>query len=118
MVHWWEPKGFSNPVCEMDVRPGGAWRIVMHGPGGVDYQNRIVYIEIEELEHLVYSHSGGAQFETTVTFAEQGGKTKHTVRMLFESAAELDKEIETWPKEKPPAPCGKTAASRHGGNRT
>ena len=37
MAQWWGPKGFTNPVCEMDVRPGGAHRIVMRGPDGTDY---------------------------------------------------------------------------------
>jgi uncharacterized protein YndB with AHSA1/START domain len=49
-------------------------------------------------ERLVYTHGSGeegdpGQFQVTVTFAEQGGKTKLTMRMLFESAAERDKVI-------------------------
>jgi uncharacterized protein YndB with AHSA1/START domain len=63
----------------------------MHGPDGVDYQNEIVYIEIVEPERIVYSHVSGPQFHMTVTFAEQGVKTKVTVRMLFESATQRDK---------------------------
>jgi uncharacterized protein YndB with AHSA1/START domain len=93
VAQWWGPKGFTTTTYEMDVRPGGVWRFVMHGPDGVDYQNKIVYIEIVKPERLVYSHSGGAQFRSTVTFAEQGGKTKLTVRMLFESATELDRVV-------------------------
>jgi hypothetical protein len=41
-------------------------------------------------DHVVYSHTGGAQFQSTATFAEQDGQTRVTVRMLFESAAERD----------------------------
>jgi uncharacterized protein YndB with AHSA1/START domain len=29
MAQWWGPQGFTNPVCELDVRPGGAIRIHM-----------------------------------------------------------------------------------------
>jgi uncharacterized protein YndB with AHSA1/START domain len=65
----------------------------MHGPDGVDYQNKILYIEIVKPERLVYSHVGGAQFHTTVTFAEQGAKTRITVRMLFESASERERVV-------------------------
>jgi len=36
---WWGPDGFTNTIQEMDVRPGGVWRFVMHGPDGVDYPN-------------------------------------------------------------------------------
>ncbi len=76
----------------MDVRPGGVWRFVMHGPDGVDYQNKMVYDEIVKPERIVYSHVSGPQFRATVTFAEQeaGGKTKVTVRMLFKSPEERD----------------------------
>jgi uncharacterized protein YndB with AHSA1/START domain len=63
----------------------------MHGPDGVDYQNKIVYIEIAEPERLVYSHVSGPRFQMMATFAEQGDKTRLTVRMLFESAALRDK---------------------------
>jgi len=42
-------------------------------------------------DHVVYSHTGGAQFRSTATFAEQDGQTRVTVRMLFESAAERDR---------------------------
>ena len=34
MAQWWGPQGFTNPVCEMDVRVGGAIRIHMRGPDG------------------------------------------------------------------------------------
>lgn len=40
---WWGPNGFTTTTHEMDVRPGGVWRFIMHGPDGVDYKNRIVY---------------------------------------------------------------------------
>ncbi len=57
---WWGPNGFTTTVQEMNVRPGGAWRFIMHGPDGVDYPNKIVYEEIVKPERLVYVH-GGAQ---------------------------------------------------------
>jgi uncharacterized protein YndB with AHSA1/START domain len=99
VAQWWGPKGFTTTTYEMDVRPGGVWRFVMHGPDGVDYKNKIIYIEIVKPERLVYSHGGDeegepGQFHVTVTFAEQGGKTKLTLRMLFGSAAERGKAKE------------------------
>jgi hypothetical protein len=36
MVCWWGLHNFTNPVCELDVRIGGTWRIVMRGPDGTD----------------------------------------------------------------------------------
>jgi uncharacterized protein YndB with AHSA1/START domain len=93
VARWWGPKGFTNTIYEMDVRPGGVWRFVMHGPDGVDYQNKVVYIEIVKPERLVYSHVSGPQFQMTVTFEEQGAKTKVTARMVFESATLRDNVV-------------------------
>jgi uncharacterized protein YndB with AHSA1/START domain len=99
LPHWWGPKGFTITVQEIDVKPGGVWHYVMHGPDGVDYDNKIVYIELVSPERLVYSHGGGEedeQFQVTVTFAEQGNRTELTMRMLFKSAAELDKVVKEY----------------------
>ncbi len=94
VAQWWGPTGFTNTISEMDVRPGGVWRFVMHGPDGRDYNNKIVYIEVVKPERLVYDHVSGPQFHVTVTFAEEGSKTKVNVRMLFESGALRDKVAE------------------------
>jgi uncharacterized protein YndB with AHSA1/START domain len=91
VAQWWGPNGFTNTIHEMDARPGGVWRFVMHGPDGRDYMNKIVFIEVVKPERLVYDHVSGPKFHVTVTFVEQGDKTKLTVRMLFESAAQRDK---------------------------
>ncbi len=46
--NWWGPRGFTTTTYEMDVRPGGVWRHVMHGPDGTDYPNEIVFVESRE----------------------------------------------------------------------
>jgi uncharacterized protein YndB with AHSA1/START domain len=96
IAQWWGPNGFTTTTHERDVRPGGAWRFVMHGPDGVDYDNKIVYLEIVEPERLVYVHGDGddaGQFHTTVTFEELDGKTRLTMRALFPSAAARDQVV-------------------------
>ena len=89
VAKWWGPKGFTTTIHEIDVRPGGVWRFVMHGPDGVDYQNKIVFIEIAPPARLVYSHGDedgkSEPFHVTVSFDEQGGKTALTMRALFPS---------------------------------
>ena len=87
--NWWGPRGFTTTTHEMDVRPGGVWRLTMHGPDGVDYQNKIVYLEVVKPERLVYDH-GGAAARVTVTFEDQAGKTRLTMRMVFRSAEARD----------------------------
>ena len=101
VAQWWGPKGFTTTTREMDVRPGGVWRFVMHGPDGVDYQNKIVFIEVVKPARLVYRHAGEAdtepvRFHVTVTFDEEGGKTRLTMRSVFETAAERDHVVKTY----------------------
>jgi uncharacterized protein YndB with AHSA1/START domain len=86
LARWWGPNGFTNPVCEVDPRPGGAIRIVMRGPDGVDYPMSGTFREIVEPERLVFSavaedEDGNPLLEalTTVTFAERSGKTELTL---------------------------------------
>jgi uncharacterized protein YndB with AHSA1/START domain len=57
LKRWWGPKGFTNPVCEVDVRPGGAIRIHMRGPDGTVYPMTGAFIEIVEAERLVFTSS-------------------------------------------------------------
>jgi len=95
---WYGPRGFTITTHKMDVRPGGTWNFVMHGPEGVDYQNRIIFIEVDRPYRLVYSHAGEegepSQFQVTLTFEEHDGKTLLTMRSLFESAADRDRVVE------------------------
>jgi uncharacterized protein YndB with AHSA1/START domain len=71
----------------MDVRPGGALRIIMRAPDGADYPMRGVFREIVEPERLVFTNvaldgDGKPILEglTTVTFVEEDGKTKLTLQ--------------------------------------
>jgi uncharacterized protein YndB with AHSA1/START domain len=91
IAKWWGPNGFTTTIHAMDVRVGGAWRFIMHGPDGTDYPNKIVYREIVKPERLVYDHgedndAHSGSFRSTVTFVAQGRKTKVTMRALFASA--------------------------------
>jgi len=54
VAQWWGPEGFSTTIHEMDVRPGGVWRLTMHGPDGRDYKNKMVFLEVARPERLVY----------------------------------------------------------------
>ena len=109
VAQWWGPKGFTNPVCELDVRPGGAIRIDMRGPDGVVYPMKGVFHQIVEPERLVLTTSafedeaGNPRLEVlnTVTFAEHDGKTKLTLHAVVvkstpEVAAALDGMEEGW----------------------
>lgn len=89
LKRWWGPRGFANPVCDVDVRPGGAIRIDMLGPDGKVYPMTGTYLEVEEPERLVFLSSaldanGQPLFEVlnVVTFAQEpGNKTKLTLHV-------------------------------------
>ncbi|MBI3993767.1 MAG: SRPBCC domain-containing protein [Candidatus Lambdaproteobacteria bacterium] len=98
---WWGPTGFSCTFERFELRRGGEWVFVMHGPDGRDYPNYHRFEEVVRPERLVYSHGGGrkgdnSDFVSTVTFEAQGNKTRVTMRALFSSAAERDRVVEEY----------------------
>jgi uncharacterized protein YndB with AHSA1/START domain len=87
LAQWWGPKGFTNPVCEIDARIGGALRIHMRAPDGSIYPMKGEIRELVVPERLVFTNiavdeAGNHIIEglTSVTFADEGGKTKLTLR--------------------------------------
>jgi uncharacterized protein YndB with AHSA1/START domain len=103
--NWWGPKPFTNPVCEIDLQPGGRFHYVMRSPDGMDFPMKGTFIEIVPNERLVYSNDAYEQadfwkmaigdkveddvdFSTltsrvTVIFGDLGGKTKLTLTTRF-----------------------------------
>ncbi len=91
LKEWWGPNGFTNTFHEFDLRPGGVWNFIMHGPDGTDYKNKSVFVEIVKPERIVFDHVTGPHFRATITFEDLDGKTKVVWQMLFNTAAEFDK---------------------------
>jgi uncharacterized protein YndB with AHSA1/START domain len=87
LAAWWGPEGFTNPVCEVDLRVGGKLRIVMRAPDGAEHPMIGVFREIVPPERIVFTNiatdrAGTILLEgiTTVTLAEHAdGHTKLTV---------------------------------------
>jgi uncharacterized protein YndB with AHSA1/START domain len=83
MARWWGPKDFTNPVCEIDPRPGGKILIHMHGPDGAIHPMTGVFQEVVRFERLVFTSLAfenkngdfGLEVLNTVTFSEFNGKT-------------------------------------------
>jgi uncharacterized protein YndB with AHSA1/START domain len=87
LAQWFGPKQFTSSVPQLDVRIGGALRIVMRGPDGNDYPMKGTFLEVVPSERLVFSNiavdkDGNhlLEGETTVTLSEQDGETKLTLR--------------------------------------
>src|ERR1700694_3641082 len=116
LMRWWAPKGFTTPVCKVDLRPGGVFHYCMRSPEGRDIWGIAVYREIVEAERIVYTDafadaegnpvppahygmSSGHPPEAlvTVTFAERGGKTTLTLlHSIPESVEEREGTQQGW----------------------
>jgi uncharacterized protein YndB with AHSA1/START domain len=97
--HWWGPRRMTTTVNTLDVRPGGAWRIVQRDPEGNEYGFRGEYREVVPPERLVYTFEfegmPGHILVETVTFEEQDGKTTVTSTALFDSVEDRDGMLES-----------------------
>jgi uncharacterized protein YndB with AHSA1/START domain len=88
LARWWGPGGFANPVCEVDLRVNGVWRVVMRAPDGSEVFFTAVYQEIIRPEKLAFSSiATNAESHpileglTTVLFEDfEDGQTKLTLR--------------------------------------
>jgi uncharacterized protein YndB with AHSA1/START domain len=98
LKQWFTPPPFTVPAAELDVRPGGANTVVMRGPDGVEFPNRGVYLEVVPNERLVVTDAyteawqpSQKPFMTVIlTFADEGGKTRYTARVLHWTAADRE----------------------------
>ena len=93
---WWAPSGAATH--EMDVQPGGIWRYSQPARDGSLTSFKIQFIELDKPARLVYDYGTDAAnapdpVRTTVTFEEQGGKTKVTLQLMFATAAERKQAV-------------------------
>lgn len=93
VVNWWVPSGTT--IHEYNGQPGGLWRYTMPGPDGEEYPFTIKFIQIDKPARLVYDYGADAEdgsepVRTSVTFAEESGKTRVTLQLLFATAAARD----------------------------
>jgi uncharacterized protein YndB with AHSA1/START domain len=102
LAQWWAPHGFTTPLCEVDVRPGGKIRVDMRGPDGTVYPMTGVYQEVVVPERLVFitrplNAEGEMMFEVlnTATFVEKGRHTEVTLHALvLKSTREADGHLQ------------------------
>lgn len=83
---WFTPKPLTTPSCEVDLRTGGIFRLVMRMPNGVEFPMDARFVEVVPNERIVFTATihGGVEVHTTVTFAEPTtGKTTLTVHQVY-----------------------------------
>lgn len=88
LARWWGPDGFSSTFERFELRAGGSWQFVMHGPDGAHYPNANVFTRVEppdriEIEHLSEDH----HFTLKITLSGQGSQTLVGWEQTFDSAA-------------------------------
>jgi uncharacterized protein YndB with AHSA1/START domain len=96
------PPGWTMPICEIDLRPGGAWRFLWRQSNGSELEMRGVYREVTPPERLVSTESWGGDWpETlnTLVLSEEDGKTTSTNTILYPSKEARDAALKTGMKE-------------------
>jgi uncharacterized protein YndB with AHSA1/START domain len=92
------PDGWSMPVCEIDLRPGGRWRYVYRKPSGTEMTLTGSVLEVLPPERLVTTESWGPEWpETvnTVVLTESGGHTTITLTITYVSKEARDAAVGT-----------------------
>jgi uncharacterized protein YndB with AHSA1/START domain len=101
--HWMlGPGGWTMPICEIDLRPGGAWHFVWRTSDGSEMSMRGVYQEVVPYERIVCTESWGDDWPETLNtlmLSEQDGKTTITQHVLYPSKAARDAALKTGMQE-------------------
>jgi uncharacterized protein YndB with AHSA1/START domain len=101
ITQWWGrlDDGYSVPVCEVDLRAGGAWRFVNRTPKGELVVFYGVYGEIAPPERVVFTEIfepfPDSESVVTTVFTDENGKTRLTVTVLYPSLEVRDTVLKT-----------------------
>jgi uncharacterized protein YndB with AHSA1/START domain len=92
VARWWDPARVPLAACEIDLRPGGAFRFVHAGPGGPGHAFAGVYREIDPPSRLVFAtpSPSGATSIGTLLFGARGKTTLLTMTIACSSKADRD----------------------------
>jgi uncharacterized protein YndB with AHSA1/START domain len=104
LIHWWGPRGFETLSCDVDARPGGAWRIKTRAPDGMEFSSYGVFHEIVAPERLVFTHGFdfpgkplGPVTLVTLRFIAENGQTRLAFHQgIFDTVDDRDGHEEGW----------------------
>lgn len=92
LKQWWGPKGFTNTIHEFDLRPGGNWKLTMHGPEKGHYENASIFKKVEPLKLISWTRVSQPLFDMEITFKKQeDSKTEIAFHMIFKTVKECEK---------------------------
>jgi uncharacterized protein YndB with AHSA1/START domain len=92
------PEGWTMPVCETDLRVGGAWHFVWRQVDGTELGMTGEYREVAPPERLVSTESWGGDWPETVNtlvFTEDGDRTIVTQTIAYPSVEARDAALAT-----------------------
>ena len=95
-------EGWTMPVCEIDLRPGGVWHYVWRRSDDSEIEMRGAYREVEPPERLVSTESWGGEWpetSNTLTLTEEAGRTTITQTILYPSQEARDAALATGMKD-------------------
>ncbi|MGF7036381.1 uncharacterized protein YndB with AHSA1/START domain [Paenibacillus mucilaginosus] len=93
---WWGPRGFTMTFEKFEMKPGGTWRFIMHGPDGVDYPNTNIFVEVVRPKRIVIQHAVFPHFLATANFEDQDGRTTLTYRTVFDETDAVFDKVKTY----------------------
>lgn len=91
LPRWWGPAGFTNTSHICEVKTGGRWSLIMHGPNGVDYPNEYLFTEVEALKKVIIEHIQEPKFSLAINLSPSAKGTLVTWAQTFESSDVADK---------------------------
>jgi uncharacterized protein YndB with AHSA1/START domain len=88
LKNWFTPKPWTIPECEVDLQPGGRFRVVMRSPEGEESNILGCYLEVEPERRLVWTDAllpgyrpSGTPFMTAIISMEPKGSGSHYTAM-------------------------------------
>lgn len=107
---WWAPQPWETPFCEMDMRAGGAFRVVMRGPDGTECDGGGLFVDVQPGRRIVFTDaltpdfrpSEEPFFSAVVVIEPAGdagaetteGGTRYTARVLHKNAEDRERHEE------------------------
>jgi uncharacterized protein YndB with AHSA1/START domain len=96
---WWGPRRLTTHVEKMEVKPGGSWRVVQSDDAGHEFAFHGVYHDVVSPERTVqtfeFEGAPGHVLLQTATFEDLDGKTRLTMKSIYESIEDRDAMVQT-----------------------
>ena len=101
LKEWFVPKPWTITACEIDLRPGGAFKTTMRSPEGQEFPNQGCYLEVVPNERLIFTDTllpgyrpAPEPFFTAILQLEKQGAGTHYTATAIHGDADTRKRHE------------------------